>query len=362
MSVAAIGVVASYAVDVLELRAEPAERRQSWLSRARPVALLALAFGLGAWMLHASPSPAIDVWTVHQQGADTNPPRPPGLRPRRDRHAGHVLARAGDRHLRVPSADPPAHGRGVRGHPGDALGATRRNLHRGRAPPRDGAATRLAAPGARFAHGVPALSPARPLRPRAGVGRAAGTSAARRLYARGVDRAARVAAVMLGLLCALKQHLVLYLPALALLPGIDAAGAAIAMGTLLATYAPFALTAPTGLWNAVVVHHLKNPFRADSLSLTARLWDAGILLPPWLGFAGALASLGALAWIPRRLGSLLLASSLTFLVFYLLGRQAFCNYYYLLGATWLFAAASLAEPAGAERTSAAAARKSTPTK
>jgi len=147
---------------------------------------------------------------------------------------------------------------------------------------------------------------------------------------------------MLGLLCALKQHLVLYLPALALLPGIGAAGTGIAVATALATYLPFALSAPAGLYQAVIEHHLKNPFRPDSMSLTGRLWKAGIVLPGWLGFAASIGSLGALAWVPRKLGPLLFASSLTFLVFYLLGRQAFCNYYYLLGATWLFAAGSLA--------------------
>ena len=147
---------------------------------------------------------------------------------------------------------------------------------------------------------------------------------------------------MLGLLCALKQHFVLYLPALALVPGIGLAGVAIALATAVATYAPFALAAPAGLWTAVIVHHLRNPFRTDSLSLTARLWSAGVVVPSWVGFAASAGTLGALAWVPRRLGPLLLASSLTFLVFYLLGRQAFCNYYYLLGATWLFAAGALA--------------------
>ena len=45
-----------------------------------------------------------------------------------------------------------------------------------------------------------------------------------------------------------------------------------------------------------------------------------------------------------RLGPLLLGSCLVFGLFYLLGRQAFCNYYYLLDATALFAAASLTAP------------------
>ena len=71
------------------------------------------------------------------------------------------------------------------------------------------------------------------------------------------------------------------------------------------------------------------------------LSDAGVVLPSWLGFAGSIGALSALFWTPRRLGPLLFASTLVFVVFYLLGRQAFCNYYYLLGGTWLLAAGSL---------------------
>ena len=40
---------------------------------------------------------------------------------------------------------------------------------------------------------------------------------------------------------------------------------------------------------------------------------------------------------------LLLAASVSFTLFYLFGRQAFCNYYYLLDATVLFAAATLTD-------------------
>ena len=50
-----------------------------------------------------------------------------------------------------------------------------------------------------------------------------------------------------------------------------------------------------------------------------------------------------LARVPRKVGVLLLSSALTFLVFFAFGRQAFCNYYYLLDATLLVAAAALSE-------------------
>ena len=76
------------------------------------------------------------------------------------------------------------------------------------------------------------------------------------------------------------------------------------------------------------------------------LADLGIMLPSWVGLVASLASLALLRWVPRTLGPLLIASTLTFLVFYMLGRQAFFNYYYLVGATWLFAGAALADADG----------------
>jgi hypothetical protein len=342
LSVAAIGVVATYALEAFGFDA-PARLRPSWALDVRPVVLVLLALGLGAWMLRASPSPAIDVWTVHQQGADAI------------LHGRQVYAPGA-----IETLDTHSHAREI-----DTYAYPPLNLLL--------TAAAYAVTGeTRWAQLVAILLGAVLLRAtaqRRGLGRplpdllmvcllfhprglfvleqAWGEPLALPLLG-GFTLAAstgrpRLAAVMLGLLGALKQHYVLYLPALALLPGIGFAGAAMALATLLATYVPFAIAAPAGLWTAVVVHHLKNPFRSDSLSLTARLSDAGVFLPSWLGFAGSIGALSALLWTPRRLGPLLLASSLVFLVFYLLGRQAFCNYYYLLGATWLLAAASLGE-------------------
>jgi hypothetical protein len=340
MSLAAVGVVASYGLDVLSTRARaPA----AWLSLVRPVVLVLLALGLGAWMLHASPAPAIDVWTVHQQGADAilhgRQVYAPGAIDTLDTHS---RARAIDTYAYPPlNLLLTAAAYAVTGETrwaqlvailigGVLLRATAQRSG-ARAPVPDLLmACLLFHPRGLFvleqAWGEPLALPL------------LGGFALAAVLGR-----PRVAAVLLGLLCALKQHFVLYLPALALVPGIGVAGVAIALGTALATYLPFALSAPAGLYGALIAHHLKNPFRPDSLSLTAQLWSAGVLLPSWVGFAASVGSLGALAWAQRRLGALLLASSLTFLVFYLLGRQAFCNYYYLLGATWLFAAGSLAE-------------------
>jgi hypothetical protein len=143
--------------------------------------------------------------------------------------------------------------------------------------------------------------------------------------------------VALGLLCATKQHFMLYLPLALLLPGPRWRGAAIAVGTAGATFVPFLAWTPDGLWRDLVVHHLTNPFRPDSLSLTAWFFHRGQSLPGWLGFAGVLA-VWALT-LARRRGpdTVLLGSALAFGVFFFLGRQAFCNYYYQVGATVLAA-------------------------
>jgi hypothetical protein len=347
MSLAAVGVVASYAFDLLGARgvADPALR---WLAHARPSLLIALGLGLGAWMLSASPAPAIDVWTVHQQGADAlvhgHPVYAPGAIATVDTHSHE---------RQIDSyAYPPLNlllTAAAYAVTGETRWAQLVAILVG------AALLRATAQRKGLPHPVPDLLMAcLVFHPRGlfVLEQAWGEPLALPLLG-GFTLAwaggrPRLAAGMLGLLCALKQHYVLYLPALALLPGVGASGVAIALATLLATYAPFAVSAPQGVYRAVVEHHLKNPFRADSLSLTARLSDAGVFLPSWLGFAASVASLVALAWTPRRLGPLLLASSLTFAVFYLLGRQAFCNYYYLLGATWLFAAGSLAD-AGCSR-------------
>lgn len=152
------------------------------------------------------------------------------------------------------------------------------------------------------------------------------------------------ACIALGLLCALKQYFVLYVPFSALLPAVGLRGALIALTTAVATLAPFALWTPGGLWDDLIVHHLENPFRSDSLSLTAWLAQRGILLPWWTGFLAAVAvGVGALR-LPRRADGLLLAAALALAVFFVLGRQAFQNYYYLVGATALVAAAAAERP------------------
>ncbi len=153
-----------------------------------------------------------------------------------------------------------------------------------------------------------------------------------------------LASVCLGLLCAMKQHLVLYVPFLALVPGVGLAGVGVAAAVALATVLPFAIRSPYGFFRGPFAMLVHNPFRTDALNIPAELARIGLILPSWVGFVAALAPIAwvaRVARLPRRLAPLLLASSVAFGLFYLLGRQAFCNYYYLLDATVLFAGATL---------------------
>ena len=150
-----------------------------------------------------------------------------------------------------------------------------------------------------------------------------------------------LASVSLGFFCAMKQHLVFYVPFLALAPGVGLAGVAIAGAVALGTIAPFAIRSPHGFYRGAFAMLVHNPFRTDALNVPAELARVGVVTPTWVGFLAGLVPMAWLPRVPRKLAPLLLASSVAFTLFYLLGRQAFCNYYYLLDATVLFALATL---------------------
>jgi hypothetical protein len=150
-----------------------------------------------------------------------------------------------------------------------------------------------------------------------------------------------LASVLLGLLCATKQHLALYVLFLAFVPGIGLRGVVLAGLTALGTILPFVLRDPRDFYWAVLGRHSAGWFREDSLSVPAVLYHLGIKIPAWVGFLAAMAPVPMIGRYPRNVTSLLLASCVAFGLFYLFGRQAFCNYYYLLDATVLFVAATL---------------------
>lgn len=315
------------------------------VARARVALLFVAALGLGAWMIAASPEPRIDVWHVQQDGArlllagervygdmmrvlDTHTdghvyrsyPYPPlNLLLTAPAHAlaGDVrwaslaAVLAGAALIRVLAA-----ARAARGSPWPDLLAACVLLHpRGLFVIEQAWTEPLALP---FLAAVPLLV-------------ASGRTT--------------LAAVALGLLLAQKHYYVLLLPFGLLLPGLGARGAAIALGTVAATVAPFALREPADTWHTLVAAFGDHPFRPDSLSLSGFLAGHGFRTPAWVGYVAAAALVWASVRLRARAGASLLAAALACAAVFGLGRQAFANYYWLIGATAIVAAA-LAGPDG----------------
>ncbi|MFL5357532.1 hypothetical protein [Archangium sp.] len=315
----------------------PSSRLARWLRAARTVGFFVLPLALGLELIAASPAPLIDVWELHQQGAQALLHGQPVYGGALHAVDSYSFARTIDAYAYPPlnllltTAAFALTGETRHAQLACMLvgafffwRAARRRLEPEDPLPELLVACLLFHPRALFtleqAWGEPLALP----------------FLGAFVYFVG-ERRSTAAAVALGLLCATKQHFVLYLPLALLLPGPRWRTAALTVGTAAATFVPFLLWTPEGLWKDLVVHHLTNPFRPDSLSLPAWVEHHGGALPGWLGFAGALA-LWALTLARRRSPErMLLGSALVFGVFFFLGRQAFCNYYYQVGATVLAA-------------------------
>ena len=149
-----------------------------------------------------------------------------------------------------------------------------------------------------------------------------------------------LAAVVLGFGLALKQHIFFYLPFVLLVPGLGIRTGVIACATMLVPYMPFLLFAREGLAQSILYRHLRTPFRADSLSVSAFVSNAHVFIPKWVGTLLAGCSFPVALRVVRRLATELAASTLPFFLFYMFGTQAFANYYWLIGATMLLAIAA----------------------
>ncbi len=108
--------------------------------------------------------------------------------------------------------------------------------------------------------------------------------------------------------------------------------------------APLALWSLKEFWRSLVVFHLLQPFRDDSLSYMAMLARRHIYLPGWLPFvlAGAVA---AIAWRKKTLSPSAQFSACAFSlgVFFAFNKQAYCNYYFLVIGLLACSLASVAE-------------------
>jgi hypothetical protein len=146
--------------------------------------------------------------------------------------------------------------------------------------------------------------------------------------------------VALGLFLATKQYSVLALPfAASLLNGekpfswkaywrLVGVSCAVAAVTLL----PFAIWNAQGLWHDLILFHLAQPFRSDAMSLATFL--------PFLLKVGPVLLLVYLIWAirsgTRNTATFAAGFALALMIFFLFGKQAFSNYYFLIAQLFFF--------------------------
>ena len=159
--------------------------------------------------------------------------------------------------------------------------------------------------------------------------------------------------IAVGVLFAIKQYLIGLAPlAFLLWPGrpwqavVRELGKAIALALI--------VTAPIALWNIsaflkdVVLFQVFQPFRIDSLSYLAYFArETGTVLGAWVGFAAAIPVLALALWrAPRTVSGFAGASAVLFFTFVVFNKQAFTNYYYFIIA--VLATAAAVTPSSAE--------------
>jgi hypothetical protein len=139
----------------------------------------------------------------------------------------------------------------------------------------------------------------------------------------------------LGLFFASKQYSVIFVPITALLvPNLSWKGylkLLVKAGSIAAvTLLPFALWNVHGLWRSLVIFQMVAPFRTDSLSFSNLFVRHGFhAIPQW----GVLVAIAATNWFALKKAThtpagFAVAVALVSLVFFVLNKQAFCNYYF----------------------------------
>jgi hypothetical protein len=158
------------------------------------------------------------------------------------------------------------------------------------------------------------------------------------------------AAVLLGVLLVSKQYMLVALPCLWILrPYVTRRLALIVVGTGAAAVLPFLLVNPTAFWRAVVHWQFVQPLRTDALSLlVSSVNQFGWPSPSTYGVlplsAGLVVSI-AFAWRAQPTPAMFaLGVGLALLATVLLSKQAFVNYYFLVGGALLVAAWGVADP------------------
>ena len=150
--------------------------------------------------------------------------------------------------------------------------------------------------------------------------------------------------IALGLFLATKQYNILALPLIALLVSpfnwkaylkLTSQSVAIAVLTIL----PFAILNIRGMWHDLVLFHFAQPFRPDAVSFA--------VLFPWILKAGPFLLIAFIIWALRAAAHVpaifTVAYGLSLLLLVSTNKQAFTNYYFLIGSAFLLGVAALPE-------------------
>jgi hypothetical protein len=145
----------------------------------------------------------------------------------------------------------------------------------------------------------------------------------------------------LGLLCAVKQHMIVALvfaPWLSTRTGNHSERNTVVLRALTVATAltvPFVLWDPAGFWRSVIWLQFQEPMRADSLSMLSLIVHAGWSIPriaqtaaPLLALALGLAV--SARWAPRTPAGFALAIGVSFFLMFAFSKKAFCNYYFFV--------------------------------
>ncbi len=167
----------------------------------------------------------------------------------------------------------------------------------------------------------------------------------------------------LGLYVATKQYSVVALPVLFHGRRLPPKAWFEALALAGAITLPFFVWSPSDFVDDVVLCQLRQPFRADALSIPAFVaWATGWQAPGALAPVGAALAI-ALTWSrlrsDSRPSSLPLCAAIVFMSFFLCAKQGFCNYYYFAGVL-ILGAAALFEPGDTAPGTSSAGRRDSP--
>jgi hypothetical protein len=154
---------------------------------------------------------------------------------------------------------------------------------------------------------------------------------------------------LFGAFLALKQYLVLAVPAALLIvrnrrEALHFMTRAAILGAALTL--PFVLWNPAAFWKSVVALQFHQPFRLDALSYLSWWTLRGHQQPPELisFVAAAIAAAVSLWRLPRTPAGFAAAVALTFFAFFAFNKQAFCNYYFFVIGAFAVALAACEPP------------------